>query len=161
DAQALLRALVADTTQPAIARSTALSRLAAPGDRSALLATAAGLNASDPLLRLGALRSMLMLPPPQRAQLIAPRLSDSLRAVRSDAAGMHPGKAFVMGDNQKAAFDHAVEEFVAAQRYNADRAEARARLGTFLAVQGDVAGAASELLDAIKRDPFFIPAYAN
>src|SRR4029079_2063647 len=36
-----------------------------------------------------------------------------------------------------------------------------ANLGTFLALQGDVSGAASELLAAIQRDPFFVPAYAN
>jgi Tfp pilus assembly protein PilF/nitrate/TMAO reductase-like tetraheme cytochrome c subunit len=161
DAQALLRALVTDTTQPAIARATAVSRLTAPGDRTALVAVATSLDASDPLLRLGALRSLLMMPPPQRAQLVAPRLSDSLRSVRIDAAGMHPGKAFVTDDNQRSAFDRATGEFVASQRYNADRADARARLGTFLAVHGDIAGAASELLDAIKRDPFFVPAYAN
>jgi len=74
---------------------------------------------------------------------------------------MHPGKALVTDDSQRVAFDRAVTEFVTAQRYNADRAEARARLGTFLALQGDVGGGATELLTAIRRDPFFIPAYAN
>jgi Tfp pilus assembly protein PilF len=74
---------------------------------------------------------------------------------------MHPGPTWVTDDNQKAALDRAAEEFVAAQRFNGDRAEARARLGTFLATRGDIGNGASELLDAIKRDPFFIPAYAN
>jgi tetratricopeptide (TPR) repeat protein len=160
-AQTLLRTLATDTTQPAIARATALSELTAPSDRTTLATVAAGLDAPDPLLRLGALRSLLTLAPAQRAQLIAPRLSDSLRTVRIDAAGMHPGRAFVTDDNQRSAFDRAVEEFATSQRYNADRADARARLGTFLAVQGDNAGAASALLSAIERDPFFIPAYAN
>jgi len=161
DAQALLRALAIDTTQPAIARATALSQLNASGDRTTLTTVAGGLDAADPLLRLGALRPLLSLPPEQRAQLIAPLLSDSLRTVRIDAAGMHPGKAFVTNDTQRLALGRAEEEFVAAQRYNADRADARTNLGTFLAVQGDIAGAASELLGAIRRDPFFIPAYAN
>jgi Tfp pilus assembly protein PilF len=159
-ARAMLRALATDTTQPAIARATAFSRLSS-GDRATFAVVAAGLDASDPLLRLGALRSLLTLAPDQRAQLLAPRLSDSARAVRIDAAGMHPGKTWVTDDSQRSAFDRAVLEFVAAQRYNADRADARARLGTFLAVQGDISGAASELLHAIGRDPFFIPAYAN
>jgi Tfp pilus assembly protein PilF len=160
-AQAMLRALVSDTAQPAIARATALSRLAGPGDRATFGAVATGLDDSDPLVRLGALRSLLMLPPAQRAQLIAPRLADSVRTVRIDAAGMHPGKTWVTDDGQRSAFDRAVAEFVAAQHYNADRADARARLGTFLAVQGDVTAGATELLGAIRRDPFFIPAYAN
>jgi tetratricopeptide (TPR) repeat protein len=160
-AQAMLRALATDTTQPAIARATALSQLATQGDRATFGVVATGLDAGEPLLRLGALRSLLTMPPAQRAQLIAPRLADSVRAVRIDAAGMHPGKTWVTDDSQRSAFERAVEEFVTAQRYNADRADARARLGTFLAVQGDIAGGASELLDAIRRDPFFIPAYAN
>jgi Tfp pilus assembly protein PilF/nitrate/TMAO reductase-like tetraheme cytochrome c subunit len=160
-AQALLRALATDATQPAIARATALSELAGPGDRMTFAAVSMGLDAPDPLLRLGALRSLLVLPPSQRAQLLARRLSDSMRIIRIDAAGMHPGKGLLTDDSERPALDRAVQEFVAAQRYNADRADARARLGTFLAVQGDVASGASELLAAIRRDPFFIPAYAN
>jgi len=160
-AQLLLRAVVNDSTQPVIARATAFSQLAAPSDRNTLQMIAIGLDAPDPLLRLGALRPLLMLPPPRRAQLIAPRLSDSVRTVRIDAAAMHPGKAWVTDANQAAALDRVAQEFVAAQQYNADRADARTSLGTFLAVQGDISGAASELLSAIRHDPFFIPAYAN
>jgi len=160
-AQAMLRALASDTSQPAIARATALAQLIGPGDRPTLTAMVKGLDAPSPLLRLGALRSLLTLPPEQRAQLIVPRLSDSVRTVRVDAAGMYPGRTWVTDDNQKVALDRAVQEFVAVQRYNADRADARARLGTFLAVQGDIGGGESELLNAIRRDPFFIPAYAN
>lgn len=160
-AQSLLRALANDTTQPLIARATALSRLAAPADRATLTTVAIGLDAADPLRRLAALRPLLMLPPQQRAQLIAPRLSDTVRTVRVDAAGMHPGRRWITDSYQLTALERAAQEFVAAQRYNADRADARANLGTFLAVQGDLSGAASELLSAIRRDPFFVPAYAN
>jgi tetratricopeptide (TPR) repeat protein len=74
---------------------------------------------------------------------------------------MHPGPAWVANDVQKTALARAADEFVASQRYNADRAEARTSLGTFLAINGDVAGAVSELLSAINRDPFFAPAYVN
>jgi len=161
NAQALLRALATDNAQPAIARATALSQLAAPADRATLTAVATGLDAADPLLRLAALRPLLMLPPAQRAQLLAPRLSDSVRTVRIDAAGMHPGKAWVTDNYQESALGRAAQEFVTAQQYNADRADARANLGTFLAIRGDISGAASELLTAIRQDPFFVPAYAN
>jgi len=160
-AQSLLRALATDSTQPAIARATALSQLAAPTDRATLAAVVTGLDASDPLLRLAAMRPLLMLEPPRRAQLIAPLLEDSARTVRIDAAGMHPGNRWAMDARQSSALERAAQEFIAAQQYNADRADARANLGTFLAVQGDVNGAASQLLGAIQRDPFFIPAYAN
>ncbi len=161
NAQPFLQALANDTTQPAIARATALSRLAFHGDRAILMTMGAGLEAPDPLLRLGALRSLLTLPPAQRAQLVMSRLTDSVRTVRIDAAEMHPGKSWVSDVSQQSVLDRAEGEFVAAQRYNADRADARARLGTFMALHGDVDGAASQLLGAIRSDPFFIPAYAN
>lgn len=160
-AQTLLRALASDSSQPAIARATALSQLSAPTDRTTLSVVLDGLAAADPLLRLGALRPLVDLPPSQRAQLIAPRLSDSLRTVRIEAVDMHPGAPWVTDDGQKHALDRATQEFIAAQRYNADRADARARLGTFLALQGDINGGLAELLGAIRRDPYFIPAYAN
>src|SRR4029079_3640400 len=142
NAQALLRALATDNAQPAIARAPALSQVAAPADRATLTAVATGLDAANPLLRLAALRPLLMLPPAQRAQLLAPRLSDSVRTVRIDAAGMHPGKAWVTDNYQESALGRAAQEFVTAQQYNADRADARANLGTFLAIRGDISDAA-------------------
>ena len=47
------------------------------------------------------------------------------------------------------------------QQYNADRADARANLGTFFAELGNLSRAESELREAIRLDPFFSPAYVN
>ena len=62
---------------------------------------------------------------------------------------------------QRAAFDRAAAEYVETQRYNADRAEARANLGTFYAHRGDAAGAEQALQAAIRLEPLFAPAYVN
>jgi Tfp pilus assembly protein PilF len=159
DAQRLLRQVGADTTQPSIARATALSELAA-SDNDAIAALSGGLDDRTPLVRLGALQGIAFAEPSQRAQLAAPLLSDSVRTVRIDAARLQAGAAFV-SSAQQAAFERASREFVAAQQYDADRADARTNLGTFYVQLGDLGQAQSELEAAIRLDPFFTPAYAN
>ena len=52
-------------------------------------------------------------------------------------------------------------EFIAMERFNADRAEERVNLGTFLAERGDSAAAERELRAAIGKGPASIPAYVN
>ena len=59
------------------------------------------------------------------------------------------------------AFDAATREFVASQRYNADRPEARAALGSFHAARGAAQAAEAELGAALRMEPGFVPAYAN
>jgi predicted Zn-dependent protease len=63
--------------------------------------------------------------------------------------------------DQRAAFQRASGEFIETQRQNADRAEARVNLGTFLAELGDMAGGQAELQSAIRLEPRFVPAYVN
>jgi len=63
--------------------------------------------------------------------------------------------------DQRAAFQRASEEFIETQRQNADRAEARVNLGTFLAELGDMEGGQAELQSAIRLEPRFIAAYVN
>lgn len=55
----------------------------------------------------------------------------------------------------------AAAEYVAAQRYNADRANARTNLGSFEARRGEIARAEEDLKAAIALDPLFVPAYIN
>ena len=66
-----------------------------------------------------------------------------------------------LSQEQQVAFERAAAEFVETQRYNADRAEARVSLGTFLAQRGDAARAEEELQSAIRLEPSSIPAYVN
>jgi len=159
DASRLLGEVAGDSTQPAIARATALAGLTA-SDRDALNALSRGLYDPSPLVRLGALQGLTLAEPAQRSQLATPLLSDSMRTVRIEATRLQAGAAFVSSE-QQAAFERASREFIAAQQYDADRADARTNLGTFYAEIGDLSRAQSELQAAIRLDPFFPPAYAN
>jgi predicted CXXCH cytochrome family protein len=161
-ALAQLRALALDTTQPRITRATALSELDTGSDAPATLrALREGLLDENPVMRLGALQSVRQLPPEWHV-LATPLLSDPARSVRMQAAALlaaAPVSQFRLP--QQAAFERAADEFSAAQRYNADRADSRVNLATFYAERGNTAQAESELTAALRLDPFFVPAYVN
>lgn len=85
-AERTLAALVADTSQPGIARATALSLLREYLSPASLPAVEAALGDTDPLVRATALASVEALPVEQRLQYAAPLLRDPLRVVRLAAA---------------------------------------------------------------------------
>jgi predicted CXXCH cytochrome family protein len=162
DAQAQLRAIAGDSMQPPIARATALADFNAPVSGAALDALAEGLRDPNTVVRLGALQSLAQVPPSARVPLAAPLLADPVRTVRLEAVSLLGAvPAAQLSVEQRAAIERAASEFVATQRYNADRAEARVNLGTFYANRGDVARAEDEIKAAIRLEPLFIPAYVN
>ena len=161
-AGAKLRAIAGERGQPAIARATALAELNANANRATLDAVAAGLRDPSPLLRLGALESLAAAPPELRQRYATPLLSDPLRVIRIEAANALADVPLPAGNGEvQAAFDRAAAEYVAAQRYDADRAEARTNLGSFEARRGDTARAVADLQSAIALDPLQVPAYTN
>ena len=162
DAQAQLRAIAADASHPAIVRATALVQLNASDSQRGLETFAEGLRDPNPLLRLAALQSLANAPLAARLSLAAPLLSDPLKALRIEAVSvLAPVPADQLSAEQRGAFERASEEYVASQRYNADRAEARVNLGTFYANRGDAAKAETEFKAGIGLDPNFVPAYVN
>jgi Tfp pilus assembly protein PilF len=161
DAQAQLRAISSDVAQPPLARATAMAEIESAVNRSRDV-VAAGLRDPNPLVRLGALRSLAEAPLNTRLPLAAPLLSDPLRAVRIEAAGvLAPVPPAQFSVAERAAFARAASEYVDSQRYNADRAEARVNLSIFYGAQGDLSRAEDEIKAAIRLEPAFIPAYAN
>ena len=162
DAQEQLRAIAGDQTQPAIARATALAEMSAATSRTALDAIAEKLRDANTLVRFGALQSLAQVPLNDRLSLATPLLSDPVRVVRMEAASLLAGvPTGQFSAEQRAAFERASAEYVDSQRYNADRAEARANLGIFYASRGDPVKGEDELKAAIRLDLFFIPAYVN
>jgi Flp pilus assembly protein TadD len=94
--------------------------------------------------------------------LVSSLLSDPSRGVRIRAVSV---LAAVPPPNQpatdRAAFERATAEFVAAQRLNADRPEARSTLGNFYARRGLTADAESEYKGALLLSPQYAPAAIN
>ncbi len=157
-----LVAIARDRSQPAVVRASALARLARYRGNAVRDAAAEGVNDPDPLVRRWALEALEGTPPVERIPIAAPRLSDSLRAVRLAATWLLASVADSLPTPElRAAFARASDEFIASQRYNADRAEHRVTLGAFLLARGDTAGGMEEFRTATREWPRNVPALLN
>jgi predicted CXXCH cytochrome family protein len=162
DAAALLAAVASNGNTPAIARASALSELGSRLSPAAVNLARTGLADPDPMVRIGALDMLEQVPAAQAWPLVSPLLSDSSGGVRIRAAALLaavPAASQPPADRER--FERAAAEFVAAQRLNADRPEARSALATFLARRGRVADAESEYKAALRLSPQFAPAAIN
>jgi tetratricopeptide (TPR) repeat protein len=161
-AGASLAAIASNPSQPAIVRASALDRLAAAPVPAAVAAGRDAARNSDPLLRLAAAHLADSLPPRERIVIAAPLLSDPLRTVRIEAANAMAGiPQDQLTTDQRAAWRRASEDYIASQRYNADRPEARTNLGGFYARLGRSDDAQTEFRAALKLDRRYVPAYVN
>ncbi len=162
DAGDLLARLLLAGATPGIARATALEDLAPYLTADRLPLVQQGLAAPDPLVRLGALRSLGLLPIQARWQLASPLLGDPVRGVRVEAVGLLADMpAAQIPETDRASFDHAAADYVAAQELNADRPEGRVNLASFFARRGQPAEAEKTFRDAIGLWPDFVPAYVD
>jgi tetratricopeptide (TPR) repeat protein len=162
DAETLLIALLADSGQPAIARATAAAGLGSRLTARSLPSLQRALGDSDPLVRLGALETVQVLPLEQRWQLAAPLLGDDVRAVRiqvaSLLAGVPPDR---LPEEQRRLLESAIAELVDAQRQSAYRPEAQVNLGNLYAAQGEATDAERAFRRALALEPGWVPAYVN
>ena len=162
DAAALLGVVAADPNTPAFARAGALSELApyvSPGNIN--LARSA-LADPDPMVRIGALDMLANVAPIQIWPLVSPLLTDSSRGVRIRAVALLAGvPTSSQPPADREAFERAAAEFVAAQRLNADRPEARSALGNFYARRGLSADAEAEYKSALQLSAQYGPAAIN
>ncbi len=161
-AASLLAAIAAKDGMPAIARASALAELAPHLSPSNIDLARAGLADPDPMVRIGALDMLQNAPAIRIWPLVSPLLSDPSRGVRIRAVSLLAG---VPSASQPAAdrdrFDRAAAEFIAAQRLNADRPEARSALGSFYARRGQFADAEAEYKSALRLGPQYGPAAMN
>jgi Flp pilus assembly protein TadD len=161
-AAGLLAALAADATQPAIARATALSQLRAYPGPAAIELVRSGLQDPDPLVRRAALQSMEGIPAQDRLPLAGPALADPNRAVRIEAARLlAPLPSNAIPAEQRRLFDAALQDYVEAQRVNADRAEPHLNLGWFYVQRQQFDVAEAEYRLALRLQPSLAQAYVN
>jgi predicted CXXCH cytochrome family protein len=162
DAAALLAEIATDRQAPGIARATALSELGSRVTTSNIELARSGLIDPDPMVRIGALDMLEGVPIPQRWILASRLLSDPVLGVRLRAIALLAAvPSNGMPANERARFESAVAEFVAAERLNADRPEARTRLGGFFAQQGRAVEAEVEYKAALQLSRDYAPAYVN
>ena len=157
-AQALLQQL-ATADLPAIRRATLLAELPAYPSAEALRAAIEDLTSPAPQVREAAVRTVAaLLSPEQRGELLVPRLSDSVRAVRIAAAYELLGlSATGLGRHEKE-WDKAIGEYEAVQLSLQDRAEANFNLAMLYQASGRSGEVEPRLRQALQRDADFLPA---
>jgi Flp pilus assembly protein TadD len=162
DATRLLEQVAGDSQAPAFARASALAELAPFLSPENETLAQASLSDPDPMVRIGALDMLETIPPAQLWGLASPLLSDPVRGVRIRAAELLAAAPTAnQSSTDQASFEGAAAEFVAAQRLNADRPEARTTLGAFFARRGQSEDAEAEYRAALRLSPQFAPAAVN
>jgi tetratricopeptide (TPR) repeat protein len=159
---AALRDTALDAALPGLVRASAVELLAAfPGDELAQ-AVQSTLADGDPLVRRSALRALEAYPLEPRVRFGAPGLTDPVRAVRMEAARvLAPVADEMLEPAQRPALESALQEYLNAQAYNADRPEGHLNQGLVLAERGRAAEAEARYRAALRLDPSFVPAYVN
>lgn len=158
----LLQAVIRDSDQPAIARASALARLGPSTPLGVRDVVRAGLKDGDPLVRRAAAAAVEGADRVSRVELLAPQLDDPVRAVRMEAARVLAGvPRDRLADTQRTALDRALAEYVAAERFNADRPESHLNLALLSLAQGRPAEAEASLRTALELNQRFVPASVN
>jgi predicted CXXCH cytochrome family protein len=162
DAAALLATVAANPATPAIARASALTELHSRVSPANIELARTGVADPDPQVRIAALDMLEGIAGNRIWPIVSPLLSDSDRGVRIRAVSL---LADVSTANQPAtdreSFERAAAEFVAAQRFNADRPEARSTLGNFYARRGLLPDAETEYKAGLRLSPKYAPAAIN
>jgi predicted Zn-dependent protease len=157
-ARELLLKVAQDASTPAIARATALLALRNWPSAAVEAEIQRGLHDADAMVRIGALRALEAQPAEVRWALTKESLSDPVRAVRMQSANLLADLAPArLKDEDRKALDAASQEYIAAQEFNADRAEERTNLAGFYAGQGKAVLAGQEYRAAIKLAPMQVP----
>ncbi len=158
-AQAALTRIVEDSSQSSIARASAVVRLGHFLSPKSLAVMAKALKDPDANVRMAAVGALADSDPQTRVTLLAPLLADEARIVRMDAARGLAGEAEQhLNSEDRKRFETALDKYVAAQRFNAERPEAQVNLANLYIVRGKVSEAEAALLKAIEIDPTFVPA---
>jgi len=151
-----------DRGQSGFVRASAVRRLGQRLDPATLPALRSALADPDALVRAAAAVALAGADPGTRALWLPPLLADPVRQVRMESARALAGEPeALLSPQQREAFAAALREYVAAERFNADRPEGRANLGNLHATQGRFDEAVAAYRSALALDPGFEPAALN
>jgi len=162
DAAKLLAFVASDGNVPAVARASALNELGTRVTPVTLNLARATIRDPDPMIRIGAINMLENAPLEQKWSIASPSLEDPIRSVRIRTVSILADVPSArLSENDRGRFDRAADEFIAAQKFNADRPEARSTLGAFYARRGRNGEAEAEYQAALRLSPQFTGAAIN
>ncbi|WP_363351968.1 tetratricopeptide repeat protein [Methylocystis echinoides] len=157
-ADALLR-VIADESQSAVARASALQRLALVPQPAAIERARRALADKSPIVRSSAAAVVANADARTRIEALAPLLADETRLVRMEAARALAGDAeAALSAKDRMAFEKALGEYEAGQAFNAERPESQANLAALNLARGRLEAARDAYERALALDKTFAPA---
>jgi len=161
DRKPLLMQVIDDAAMPAIVRATAIALLAQQPDDTTVDVLRRGLSDDASIVRLAALEAVANVPLSYRVDLAQRFLTDAPAAFRITAARVLVPVRDELSEPRRRDLDAALADYVAAQRFNAERAEGLLNLGNLDAESGDFAAAEASYRLALTRQPEFSAIYVN
>jgi predicted CXXCH cytochrome family protein len=161
DRKPLLTQVIDDAASPPIVRATAIALLANQFDRDTIDVLRRTLLDAAPLVRLAALEELANAPLSSRVELAQRFLTDSTATLRMAAARVLVPAREQLDEQRRRDLDAALAEYVAAQQFNADRADGLLNLGNLEAEMGRLAEAERSFRLALERQREFSATYVN
>ena len=160
DAPELLTTLIADRTQPSIARATALELLQGRVGINQLELVRTSLADGDALVRRATIRALARSEPRMRMAMLGPLTGDPVRTVRLEAVAVLADLPYPLENELGPSQGRAVAEYIDVQNLNAERPESHLDLALLFAnLSPD--RVESSLGRALEIDPTFVPAAVN
>jgi Flp pilus assembly protein TadD len=162
DAPGLLVQLAGERSAPPIVRATALSMLHRYPEAGSAEAVRRALIEGEPLLRLGAVQSLSVIPSAEQFSQARHLLRDDLLAIRVEAtAALLDVPLTSLPADGRELMEKAILEYRSVQEFNADHPSAHMNLGNLALRNRDFATAETEYRKAIQMEPAFMLAYVN
>lgn len=153
--------LLAENTYPKIIQATALQQAYNFNVSGILNPLSQNLQNGNDLLRYYALRAMSNFPAEQFTGDIAPLLSDSQLAIRTEAARILAGISDKLDVTSKQKFDTAIAEYIRIQKFNGNRPESYMNIGIVQQLMKSFTDAEKTYKLGISRFPKFAALYIN
>ena len=157
---ALIR-VATDTNQPGIVRATTWALLDSPLTPDQMESIRSGLADADPLVRIGAIRALRIMPPEAQTSWGAPLLNDRIRAVRMAATDLLSPLRESIPESFTSSFEKAEKEYIQAQLAIAERPEAMGNLANLFRERGDLEQSESYHKYALSMQPYLTSARVN
>jgi tetratricopeptide (TPR) repeat protein len=162
ESRGLLLALAADTFVPGIIRATAISEMRLSGDAVSAALVSERISSADPMIRWAVARALETAEPKIVAAHAMQLLQDRVLAVRTAAASaLAPVDLELLPVEAYPVMEKVLEEYIAAQLVNAERAESHVNIGNLQRKLNRPDKSEQAFQQALIQNPFFVPAYVN
>jgi len=150
-----------DSSLSDIIRASALERMGGNTGQNTLVSLARAVKHESDMIRLGAVAGSSGYEFSDRWQILEPLLTDPVLSVRAEAGAALVRHYPEMNPLQRDKIKQPLEDYMAIQRFNADRGFGRTNLANVYRALGETGKAITSYQKAIEIEPYFENSYAN